>query len=244
MAFNLTQKLTKYGLLEREAEVYLAVLALDESPVIPIAKKSGIQRTYVYDILQALQLRGLVTALEKSGRRVYRAEHPRVLERQLQERLQDFKETMPELLSLYITTPGKPRVRFYEGKEGVLAVFDELLEEEAYDNLGEPDNFTKVMGEEYTREIGRQIAERRIHTRELYCRPTQPLLHNEHYDNAVQEIRFLPEGHHITTDVCISETKVYLISLEQNPHAVIIEDSGIVHSQAVMFEVMWQGAGK
>lgn len=237
---QLYQKLTKIGLHEREAKLYLALLELGESGVYPLSKKAEIQRTYVYDILDALAKRGLVTRFEKEGKKTYRAEPPETIERMLQQRLTDFSAILPELLSIYNIAPNKPKVRFYEGKEGALAMYDEMMAEPWYDNIGEPDAFLAAMGPDFATDLGRRIAANKIRTRELFTRPQHPLLHNTEYNASLQEIRYLAEGVHITTDLCISETKAYFISFDKDIHTVVIEGSGIVRTLQTMFDLLWQ----
>lgn len=237
---QLYQKLTKIGLHEREAKLYLALLELGESGVYPLSKKAEIQRTYAYDILDALVKRGLVTRFEKEGKKTYLAEPPETIERMLQQRLADFSAILPELLSIYNVAPNKPKVRFYEGKEGAIAMYDEMMAEPWYDNIGEPDAFLAAMGAEYAKELGKRIVANKIRTRELFTRPTQPLLHSDGYNPMQQQIRFLADGVHVTTDLCISETKAYFISFDKDIHTVVIEGSGIVKTLQTMFELLWQ----
>ena len=65
--------LTSFGLKPQEAKVYLACLKLGESSVSQIARESGIQRTFVYDILDNLQKRGVISAIEAAGKKQFRA---------------------------------------------------------------------------------------------------------------------------------------------------------------------------
>lgn len=236
----LYQKLTQIGLHEREAKIYLALLELSESGAYALSKKAAIQRTYVYDILDALVKRGLATQYEKDGKKTFRAEPPTTIERILTQRVHDFRSLLPELLSIHNLAPNKPKVRFYEGKEGAMTVYDEMMTEPWYDNIGEPDAFLEAMGPDYALELGKRIVAHKIRTRELFTLPKQPLLHNATYDPKYQEIRFLPEGVRVNTDLCIGENKAYFISFDSQMHTVVIEGSGIVKTLRTMFELLWQ----
>ena len=236
---SLQNKLQEFGLNEREARTYVSLLELGESTVLPLAQKAGLQRTYVYDILEGLIKKGLVTHYEKRGRRRYVAEDPKQLGRLLRERVEHFEELLPELRSVYNYSPTKPKVRFYEGMEGITAVYEELLKEKWYDNVGGSDAFIPGLGS-YGKDLGDRIVKAGICTRELVSLPTsQPLVHTRLYKKPLQEIRFLPEGVSINTDLLICQDRAFLISFDKEIHAVLIEASGIVNTLKVMFEQMW-----
>ena len=55
-------------LSDKEAKVYLSVLELGESTVLPISKKSEYKRTYCYDILSDLVEKNLVSYVVKKGK--------------------------------------------------------------------------------------------------------------------------------------------------------------------------------
>jgi sugar-specific transcriptional regulator TrmB len=116
---QLANQLTQIGLHEREAKAYLALLELGESGVSAISKKSGIQRTYVYDVLGALVERGLALEYEKGGKKTYQAQGPETIEAMLQQRLTQFGDILPALLSLNNMAPHKPKIRYFEGSEAL-----------------------------------------------------------------------------------------------------------------------------
>ena len=51
--------LKNIGLSETEAEVYLASLSLGPTTILKIARSSGVKRTSVYTIIDALKEKGL-----------------------------------------------------------------------------------------------------------------------------------------------------------------------------------------
>lgn len=123
----LTNELEKLGLNEKEAKVYLSLLELGEANIQQIAKMSAVKRTTVYDILESLKQKGLLSVIIKSKRALYVAEDPRKLEDQLDERKVILRRVMPELLSITNLLNKKPKIRYYEGAEGIKEVYKDTL---------------------------------------------------------------------------------------------------------------------
>ncbi|MBD3360629.1 hypothetical protein GF366_02380 [Candidatus Peregrinibacteria bacterium] len=79
--------LTEIGLSEKETQVYLALLQLEHTTVQWIAKKTNLNRTTIYDILESLQKKGLVRFYVKDKTRYYIAAEPERLTEILEERI-------------------------------------------------------------------------------------------------------------------------------------------------------------
>lgn len=128
-------ELKNLGFSDKEAKVYLALLELGESPVQQISEKAKVNRATTYVVLEALQKRGLVTTVEKDKKVIFAAESPRALTRllkaqedELKTKHEEFKKMLPELEAVFNLASEKPTVRFFEGREGVRAVREDILQ--------------------------------------------------------------------------------------------------------------------
>lgn len=246
---NDNPKLNKYsdtlvsiGLKEQESVVYLALLELGETTVSPLAKKSGVHRTFVYDLLESLAEKGLVSYIEKKGRRHYIASDPLTLKTQVRETERDLDQIMPDLLSMYSTPKSRPEMRFFEGRKGIEVVDKEVLKEakeicffgSAETWMQEFPNFA-----EYTKE---QV-KKNVRIRDLVCFGEDVREYARYYDPKLQELRYLPKGIKLRTDNIIWGNKVALVSYTKQ-HAVVIESEEIVATMREMFEVLWKMADK
>jgi len=119
--------LQPFGLSDKEARVYLALLELGESAVGAIAKKSAIKRTTLYDVIEGLKSAGLVSSLKKGKKTLYFAEDPRLIEGKLEDKKEKLKKMLPELLSIANFLDNKPKIRFYEGKDSIKEVYKDTL---------------------------------------------------------------------------------------------------------------------
>jgi len=120
-------KLQNYGLNEKEAKVYLAALELGETNIQRLSKKSKIKRTTIYDVVDSLKDKGLLASILKNKHRYYLASDPRELEQKLEERKLSIKAILPELLSIANIIDKKPKIKFYEGIEGIKEIYLDTL---------------------------------------------------------------------------------------------------------------------
>ena len=111
--------LLKNGLTEKEAVVYLAILELGEAPIGRIASKAGMKRTTVYSIIDALKSKGMVMSSKRKGVISISVLSPQILIERFKNASLMAEGLLPELMALAYSSPLKPRLRFFEGIDGV-----------------------------------------------------------------------------------------------------------------------------
>jgi sugar-specific transcriptional regulator TrmB len=131
----LDKYLQEIGLNEKEAAVYLMLIQVDDASVIDIAKKTEINRTTVYIVLESLEKKGLVSETTAGKKTHYHAEPPERLETYVQrqkvildEHSKRLVDIIPQLKSVQRETGVKPIVKLYEGKEGIISLNEDLYE--------------------------------------------------------------------------------------------------------------------
>jgi sugar-specific transcriptional regulator TrmB len=135
MSTLMHQRLIDFGLSEKEARVYLALLELGPVTAQDVASHSGVNRTTIYLAIESLKKHGLVSGYEKDGRSMFTAESPKRLadligeEVRIAEEKQRLVSTfIPELLAMHRMERGKPVVRYFEGEEGIQSLRATLAE--------------------------------------------------------------------------------------------------------------------
>ena len=124
---KLTNELEKLNLNQKEAELYLAALELGESNIQQVAKKSGIKRTTAYDIIESLKNKGLISKLIRGKKTIFSATNPHNLEEILEQQKHTLKRILPELLTVANALDSKPKIRFFEGQNGITDVYEDTL---------------------------------------------------------------------------------------------------------------------
>ncbi len=128
------KELKQLGLKDKEASVYVACLELGPSPVQQIARKAKVVRATTYVILEAMMNLGLVTKYKEGKKTLFSAEPPRQLMRLLEKQEEEIEEKkgqlqnlLPELQVIMKSSGGRPTVRYFEGKEGLRAMRQEIV---------------------------------------------------------------------------------------------------------------------
>jgi sugar-specific transcriptional regulator TrmB len=124
---NLDTILKNLGLGRQETLVYMGLLENGPLSVSDLAQKIGLYRPAIYKALGVLYQNGLVTRSPKDKRKRYSAEPPTKLGGLLESFAEDLSSAIRLLEEKYNKAP-QPVVRLLEGKEGIRAVFNDVVE--------------------------------------------------------------------------------------------------------------------
>lgn len=139
----LEKYLVEIGLSEKEAQIYLALLQVDSDGIQDIAKKTGINRTTVYPVLESLGKKGLVSEIQDGKKTHYQAAPPERLEtfveRQkviLEEHASRLKDLIPQIKGVQRSSGERPIIKLFDGREGAISAYEDFY------------NFEKVINKE------------------------------------------------------------------------------------------------
>ncbi|MFA5188015.1 MAG: helix-turn-helix domain-containing protein [Patescibacteria group bacterium] len=128
------QELKKIGLSDKEAKLYLTSLQRGPETAPTLAKLSDIVRPTAYVIIDSLTKKGLMSSTAKGKKTFYTAESPehllsliRLQKREIEEKEREIFKLIPQLELLANIKGEKPKVRVFEGKEGLKAVIESIL---------------------------------------------------------------------------------------------------------------------
>jgi sugar-specific transcriptional regulator TrmB len=238
-------KLIDAGLEEKEAHVYTAILELGEATIAQITRKSTIKRSTVYEMLELLKKKGLISQTRSKKRPVFLAENPNKLLERLEEKKKSLEQSMPEILSLMNLLDKKPKIRYFEGLSGVREVFEDTLvqpDEEIltlfpypYINLGEEYFWDHYLPTRVEKRIwARAIVPDNIENRKFA---------NEMKEKAITKTKFVADKAFAKFDLEIKiygKSKVGIISYAEDL-GIIIESKKIFDGLKAIFETMWNG---
>lgn len=239
---SLARELKQFGLDNKKAKVYLAVLELGEAKVSEIAKKSGIERPTVYDILNKLVKEGLAGFYEKRGIRYFMAENPETIRRQLRAKEEAFTTLLPQLISLYNTSEIKPRIKFYEGIAGVKTIFKDTLtikNKKLCGILSVSDLF-KMPGREFMETYVSQRIQAGISLRVIRSEPKDIQEYWPTDPQSLRELRYAPRDMIFSMTMYVYDNKVSLISSTKENFGVLIESEEFNDNIHHLFEALWQ----
>lgn len=235
------QALQSIGLTEKETKIYLSSLELGQDSVTHIAKKSGIKRPTVYLILESLQARGLINTLTKGKKTLYGAEEPQKLLSVVAEKQRALQTVLPFLEALNNRRTTKPKVRFYEGKEGILRIYEEMFETKEMRFWGSVEEVQK-----YFPEIVQWFEQLSYKNKPKIFDILPDTPANRAYARRVVragcQIRFFPPSATLKIDSMLAGNKLSLNAFFPEPHGLIIESEAITQSFKALWELAWQAA--
>ena len=242
-------ELLKIGLTNEEAKVYLACLEINGGSVSVIARKAGIQRVSCYHTLGNLLSKRLLSQYNRNNVKCFAPEPPEQFLKLAEERVHITKSLLPELHSIASTLAFKPKIRFYEGRDGVEKVFSESLfakgEILGYTNLRNVTHFFPKFFESYTHtKLKKQIKTR-------YLSPTtvesvhvlDPFL-PKNYDANLLEILLVNKDQFLfENEILIFNNSVGIVSLNTDELlGLIVESPTFARTMKAVFDLAWLGA--
>lgn len=228
------------GVNDEQAKVYLAALELGQANMNELAEKAGLKRTSVYNYVDELIQKKLMTTGKKRKRVVYSAIHPNMLIEIEKARLAELNRTLPELLAIYNKSKTKPKVTFFEGVGGIKEVLQDMLKEkQTVSAFSDFKHMAAVFGDYYFDVFPPERARRGIISRNIV--PDTPKARELAKKDAryLRETKFLPVPD-LKTEINIYADKVALNSYQSNPpFSVIIEDHDIAETLRTIWQQLW-----
>lgn len=247
---DVVNQLINLGLSPEESKVYISILELGGSYASNIARKAQINRATCYHTLDNLQKKGFISSYTKGKVLWFNAESPEKIVLTQTEKLKQAKNLMPQLLSISNALTFKPKIRFFEGVEGVKTVFEDVLQSKEKEILG----YTNIrelgnLFADYFRNYCRRKIAKKIKTRYLAPATGEGVdlidqFYPKNYDkNLVEVLLVNKKEFFFENEISIYENKVAVISLNpQEPMALLIESPTFAKSMRSIFNLAWLGA--
>ena len=217
--------------------------------VSDIASRSNINRTTTYDILESLVKYGLVSYVREKTKKHYVAENPEMLVNYLERRSKEFnqkaeeaKKILPELKSVYNLIPHKPKVKYYDGYDGIISMYEDSLTSQteilSWLDLASTAEFNKEYFDEYyKRRTKAGVSIKGIVSDEPLAYEVDKLS-----DEQKREMKIIPkEMMEIVPECYIYDDKIAFMSLKEK-FGVMIESKDIAEAQRALYRLAWQAA--
>lgn len=253
---SLERDLLSLGLAPKEAAVYIALLELGTASVQAIARRANVVRPTTYVILETLAQKGLVSKATgpDAKKMLFRAEAPERLEnyieqqrRELERRQQDLHRIVPELRSAFARGEERPRVRLFEGKDGLRTLQQEFITAGRGPVVGvvsADDLYALFPQGEFHEEIRAIRIRAGIRSRQVYTTAgSRPSLEEDR--DYLRENRYMPpEKLPLHGSLAANGPLLSIVSLRSRIIGVLIEHPDIADAFRALFEIVWEAAGK
>jgi sugar-specific transcriptional regulator TrmB len=240
--------LMQLGLHETEARFYLAALELGEAPMRDIAEKAGISRTNAYDVYARLEEQGLVSEVDgANGKAIHVvAAPPEQLYAMFEDRRRKLERLMPELDSLHVRSRTKPRVRYFQGADGIKRVLDDTLACRSRQLLGilSMRDLYQTPGRAWMDDLVQRRIAAGVRLRAIRSPANDVHAHWPESADDLRQLRFAPASFMFSMTTYIYDEKVAIISSRRENFAMTIESAEHATMQTYLFEALWAASSK
>lgn len=237
----------KLGLTARDSRVYLALLKNGVSSIRQIADATGINRGSVYDSIKDLTAAGLVSFQQSNVNKKYFAEEPaKVLDlikqrkEELDELEQSTKSIIPSLTPKTAYTPYS-NIKFYEDHEGVAVILRDVLETVSKQEHKVYYAISSKQLRKYIYKKFPNFTKQRI-SKNIFVKVIAIGEGGEPDEISSRKWLEPKAGSNPTSYNLIYGNKFAMIALNDNynPYGVVIEDPGVVATQKLLFDQLWE----
>ena len=229
------------GLGKSEAEIYLALIRIGKSTTTDLTKETGIHRSYIYDILEKLREKGLVSQIKEEGKQFFLPTEPERLKDYLNEKIDIFNKILPELNKLKEIKSEKTSVEVYKGKQGLKILLNDMISEaKDYFAFGVMNHFederfiSKLFVDQWILKMNQKnVKEKMILEKGTHLAPIKN-----------SEFRYLPKEYLFTSSFITYGDKVASFVWEEHILQILIKNKQIAESYITQFNALWKIAKK
>ena len=120
------EQLLEIGFQGKDAEIYLALMALGKACMVDLMRKTKIERRTIYDVLERLIQKGWASFFEEEGKKYYLPTKPEIILSSFEQKKENFEKIIPQLNELE-TKPSETRVELLKGVKGLQTIFLEII---------------------------------------------------------------------------------------------------------------------
>jgi len=245
---NVESILDEIGLTKNEIKVYLSLLELGITKTGALIKKTGIHTSKVYDALERLSEKGLVTYIIKANIKHFKAVTPERLldfledkKHKIEEQEKEIKKILPELKLKQELIGDSTEAEIFKGWKGMETVFRILR-----DTLKKGDMnyiFGASKGEDekrvrefFTRHVG-LLGKKGINQKIIFnetARGNLPV-----YEKFPKQFQMRYLENTTPTEINIWADKTMIVILRKDPVVILVSDKKVADSFRQYFKVMW-----
>ncbi|MEI7718957.1 MAG: helix-turn-helix domain-containing protein [archaeon] len=244
-------KLKKIGLTDYESRIYLALLDIGEGTSGDVIKKAEIHTGKIYEILESLKNKGLISEITKNNIKQYSATEPKrifdylnVKKKELETTEKDILAIMPLLLEKVKSAGKKPlKIEVYTGFEGFKTAL--LKEMSKYSKNTEvlvfgiqtKANYDKKIRDFFSYTVYPERKRKNVLTRKIKDISS---INQDSFSNYPKSVKYLEYK-----SLTIVEVYKDLVMIEfylENPIVLVIEGEEVANNFKSQFEMLWKMA--
>ena len=247
---NIKQLLKLFNLRDIESEIFAVLFYGGMMGATQIAKQVGISRTSVYDLLENLLVKGLISQTLKSGVKMFTVLPPEKLQVLIEEKeknilsakavLVDFQKQYNEKQKL-----ARPNLQIFEGKNELQQMMKDML---LYRDITvyafwPIKNIINILGKDFLREFHKKRVERNIKIKVIWPEKQIPEFKKYQFlkikPELKREARIAPAQIDFSLGYAIYGNTVRFISSSKENFGFLVESNELAKVMKNQFEVIW-----
>ena len=253
--------LKNIGLTDGEVKVYQTLLEGGELSAGELIRKTALKRGDCYNKIYNLRKKGLIREISKQGKKTFRLEHPDKIVQLMEDKINDgltdkktLESIMPNLISQYNLVRDKPGVTFYEGKDGIQTIYNDILREmsneESYQLIRS--KYEEIYNREIVPKILQPFVKKRVRKkiRVNSLTPYEPPLEKENPQERIKKDQknlfdrqwVLTDDYNAPVEIDIYKNKVAFLSFKKELLGAVIESPQIALAMKQLFLLAKLGA--
>lgn len=236
--------LERLGLNKNEAKVYYSLLIKGEATAQELVKSLGVYRNIVYDNLEKLKEKGLISFINIGPKRKFIAEKPTAIldfmenkQEELNKKIIEAREMIPMISNILGKHNSKQNVTVFNGIAGMKKILREIVEGKQTWAIGITNESVKILGETYW--VNYNLRKKDSKTEEW-------LLWNSNFTNTViaknirSRHRILPKELDQVTETILWNGKVAIFVFSVEPIVIVIESEEVFKTYRKHFDFLWK----
>ena len=235
---TLETNLSKLGFSKSEAQLYLTLTKYSSMSANELSKRTQINRRSVYDGIENLVYKGLVSYKIQEKKKIFSATKAHSIVALIDEQRELAKETQKQLEQITTKQVNEPNIEVFIGKKSIKGIFEELLEKKEifyiYGGAMQARNFLKYFYPQWTNkriQKGIKIKGIFIDTPEVrQFIKTLPLTQSKFITGKTLSPAFW----------WLKGDTVYIVFFQENPSIIKIKSTSLAKTYKHSFNIIWE----
>ena len=232
------------GLTKGEIKVYTAILNIGISSMNEIHEKTGLERRGIYDIINKLIKKGLLTYTIEKRKRTYQVAPPNKIQEEInlkKEEIEKLQDILPNIKQTYKSAKPKINLEIFRGKEGIKALFEYMLNFKENFFIGGGFYIMDLLPYYWPRYNERRI-KKGVHWYSLSLYETKK---RKVPEKRFLDLKYLPKELSVNPSVIfIFGNKIVNVLWGEEWFAFMIESNEIANSYKKYFKYLWDKVAK
>jgi sugar-specific transcriptional regulator TrmB len=242
---ELAKKLEEFGLSSNESLIYIFLLKSGSTTTGRIIKETQIVNSRVYESLNSLIAKGIVSYnVQKDGKH-FSAIDPKIWFEKEAERRKRVESLVPQLSNIRNTQGEETKTAVYEGFEGFKIAFKNIINDCPKNGeifiLGFSDRMYKTESLRlFLSNMNLKTVEKKQKLKIILDKDSKEKLGRDRESEKNTEVKYMPKGYINPAAMDIFEDYVYMFLWEEKPFVFMIKNKTIAESFKQYFKMLWR----